>query len=135
MFWRFVSFFLLDAFKTTFSMEYLTHNLPFQNQDTFFDFQKRAGEASLLLPSCAPASVADYVSISLNMSAVCFAATQCIFLLIPFFKPIKTFSTSINTKNNIFTYTHLFCTFNKKRPLKSVYRNPTYTFFYDTSKN
>ena len=36
----------------------------------------------------------------------------------PFFKPKKTFFTSINTKNNIFTYTHLFGIFNQKQPLK-----------------
>ena len=33
---------------------------------TFFDFQKRAGRASPL-PSCMPVSVAEYVSISLNI--------------------------------------------------------------------
>ena len=36
----------------------------------------------------------------------------------PFFKPKKTFFTSINIKNNIFTYTHLFGIFNQKQPLK-----------------
>ena len=32
---------------------------------------------------------------------------------------------------NIIAYTLLFCTFNKKNPLKWVYKETTYTFFYD----
>ena len=50
--------------------------------------------------------------------AVCFAATWRNNSLIPFFKPKKTFFTSINTKNSITIYTHLYCTFNKKTLLK-----------------
>ena len=38
----------------------------FQNQDAFFDFQKGQGKPSLPL-SCALMSVAEYVSISLNI--------------------------------------------------------------------
>ena len=33
----------------------------------FLLFSKRAGEASFLLPSCTPMSVAEYVSVFLNM--------------------------------------------------------------------
>ena len=39
----------------------------FQNQGTFFDFQKRAGEVFQFDPSCAPVNVAEYALISLNI--------------------------------------------------------------------
>ena len=47
-------FFFLDTLKTTSSMEKITQRwiqsgLFFQNQGTFFDFQKRAGETSPLM--------------------------------------------------------------------------------------
>ena len=38
----------------------------------FFQFSKSAGEASLLSTSCAPVSVAEYASISLNISELSF---------------------------------------------------------------
>ena len=55
------------------------------------------------------------------MLAVCFAATWDIHLLIPFFKPKNTFLKSIITKNNIFTYTHLSCTFNQQKKPYQVF--------------
>ena len=66
--------------------------------------------------------------------AVCFGATWRNNSLIPFFEPKKTFFTSINTKNSIIIYIHPFFTFNNP-PLKSVYKEPTYTFFYNTQKS
>ena len=41
-------------------------------------------------------------------------------LLIPFSQIKTKILKSINTKNNIFTYTHLFCTFNPKKTLKII---------------
>ena len=67
--------------------------------------------------------------------AVCFGATWRNNSLIPFSKPKKTFFTSINTKNSITIYAHPYCTLNKKTPLKLVYKEPTYTFFYNTQKS
>ena len=61
--------------------------------------------------------------------------------LIPFLKRKKAFFTSINTKNNIFTYTHLFCIFHNNPPPppppptplhKWVYKDATNNFFYDS---
>ena len=50
-----MEFFLLDTLKATFLMESLTQRRTqsrpfFQNQGTFFDFQKGTGEASLPPP-------------------------------------------------------------------------------------
>ena len=56
--------------------------------------------------------IQKYQTLSL---ALCFGATWDIYLLIPFFKPKNTFLKSINTKNYMFTYTHPFCIFNKKK--------------------
>ena len=39
----------------------------FPKSGHFFQFSKRAGEASPLPPSCAPVSVVEYATISLNM--------------------------------------------------------------------
>ena len=55
--------------------------------------------------------------------------------LIPFLKRKKAFFTSINIKNNIFTYTHLFCIFHNSPPPplhKWVYKDATNNFFYDS---
>ena len=43
----------------------------FQNQGTFFDFQKRAGEAFPLPPSCVPVNAAECASIFLNNIPKC----------------------------------------------------------------
>ena len=68
-----MEFFLLDTHKTTFWMENLTQRWTqsgpfFPKLGHFFRFSRRAGKASLLSLSCALVSVAEYVSISLNMS-------------------------------------------------------------------
>ena len=47
-------------------MEKITQHF-FPNQDTFFDFSKRAGETSPLPTNCTPVSDAEYALISLNM--------------------------------------------------------------------
>ena len=39
----------------------------FQKSELFFRFSKKAGDASPLAPSCAPVSVAEYASVSLNI--------------------------------------------------------------------
>ena len=56
-------FFLLDTLKTTFWMEHLTQRW---TQSGHFS-QKGQGRPSLSHPSCAPVSVTEYASISLNM--------------------------------------------------------------------
>ena len=63
--------FLLNTFKTTFSIANLTQRWTqsepfFENQDTFVDF-KKAGEVSPLPSSCALVNVTEYTSVSLNM--------------------------------------------------------------------
>ena len=55
--------------------------------------------------------------------AVCFGVTQCNNPLIPFFKPKNTFFTSTNATFNIITYTHSFCTFNKKQQQQQQPKN------------
>ena len=55
-------------------------------------------------------------------------ATQCNNSLIRFLKPKTTFFTSTNAIFNIITYTHSFCTFNKK-PLKNGYTRKQPTHF------
>ena len=64
--------FLLDTLETKFQMENLTQQwthsgLFFPKSISFlFQFSLRAGEASPLRPNCAPVSVTQYASISLN---------------------------------------------------------------------
>ena len=70
-----------------------------------------------------------------ELPAVCFGATWRENLLIPFFKLKKHFSQVSILK---ITYSHmhiLFALLIKKTPLKSVYKEPTYIFFYDTPKS
>ena len=69
----FWNFFILDTLKTTIRIENLTRwwtqsGSFFVESRHFFQFSKREGEVFPLLPSCAPVSVAEYASISLNMS-------------------------------------------------------------------
>ena len=63
------------------------------------------------------------------MLAVCFWAILDIYLLIPFFKPKKTFFTTTNAIFNIIIYTHPFCTFNQKKPLKMGIQGPNLYIF------
>ena len=66
------------------------------------------------------------------LTEVCFWATWAEILLIPFLKPKKHFSQVLILKI-IYSHIHiLFALLIKKRLLKSVYKDPTYTFFYDT---
>ena len=63
-----LEFVLLHTLKTRFSGEHLTQRWtqlgPFlQHQSTFFDFQKRAEEASLVPYSCAPLLLAAPIQI------------------------------------------------------------------------
>ena len=67
-----LEFFLLYALKTTFGMENLTQRWAqsgpfFPKSGHYFRFSKGTGEASPLPLSCAPLSVTEYASISLNM--------------------------------------------------------------------
>ena len=71
--WNILDFFLLDTLKITIRIENLTRwwtqsGSFFVESRHFFQFSKREGEVFPLLPSCAPVSVAEYASISLNMS-------------------------------------------------------------------
>ena len=68
----YLEIFLVDTLKTTYWMENVTQKwaqlgLFCPKQDTFFNFQPRTGEDSQASPSCAPASVAEYTSIPLNI--------------------------------------------------------------------
>ena len=67
-----LEFFLLDTLKYTLWMENLTGRWAqsgsfFPKSGHFFDFQKGQGRPPFPPPSCAPVSVAEYASISLNM--------------------------------------------------------------------
>ena len=69
---KFWNFFLLDTLKTTFWMENLTQRWiqprpSFQNQGTFFNFQKRAGEASPL-PTLAARLLHSYGRLHISKS-------------------------------------------------------------------
>ena len=72
------SFFLLDILKTTFLImrnliqKWILSDPFFQNQDTYFDFQKRVGEASPPLSphSCTP-DVISHVTCSLQFQEFC----------------------------------------------------------------
>ena len=62
----------MDTLETTFSVKNLTQRWTesgpfFEKSGHFFQFSQSAGETSPLPPSCAPVSVTEYVSISLNM--------------------------------------------------------------------
>ena len=64
--------FLLNTLETTFWMENLTQRWKqsepfFQKSGIFCRFSKRAGEVSPLPLSCAPVSVTEYASVSLNI--------------------------------------------------------------------
>ena len=70
---NFLEFFLPDTVKPTLWTENFTRRwtqpgLFFPKSENCFQFSKRANETSPLLPSCVPVSLANYASISLNMS-------------------------------------------------------------------
>ena len=67
-------------------------------------------------------------SLQANLVSSMFWGYQCNNSLMPFFKPKNTFFTSINAIFNIITYTHSFCTFNKKPP-KNWYTGKQPTHF------
>ena len=48
----------------------------FPKSGHFFRFSKSAGEASPLSPSCAPVSVVEYASVSLNIPKICLDVPQ-----------------------------------------------------------
>ena len=66
---------ILEIFSFRYSFNYILNgkfnpkidSFFFQNQGTLFDFQKKTEDASPYLPSCAPVSVAEHASISLNI--------------------------------------------------------------------
>ena len=63
-------------------------------------------------------SLRNFHSTHYKAKAVDFAATWRTDPLLPFFKPKNTFLKSTNVIFNIITYTHSFCNFNLKNPLK-----------------
>ena len=68
----------------------------------------------------------------------CFLATQRYNLLIPFFTWNNTFFTSNNGILNSTTRIYFFAIFNQKKKKKKLekwlYKETTYTFYYDTLK-
>ena len=63
--------------------------------------------------------------------SVCLWATQGNNPLIPFFTSKHTFFTCINAIFNILIYTHSFCTFNQRNPLKmGIQGNKLYIFVW-----
>ena len=66
---------------------------------------------------------------------VCFGAILYPNLLIPSPTLINTLFTGNNAIFNPTPKAHFFTLFNQKNTLKYVYKETTYTFFYDTFKN
>ena len=86
------------------------HNMAFQSIPKF-----KIGVSPLRLFSMSWSYV---LTCTAPTPAVCFAAIWHTHPPIPFFQKEKHILTSTNAIFNITTYTHPFCTFNKKKPLK-----------------